>query len=68
MISMTARPILHDGARAHGLLATIYYHTFSNGWEGSLGISIDDNIEKLERHLNEAMKNPTSATLQTASR
>jgi TolB-like protein/rhodanese-related sulfurtransferase len=55
-------------ARAHGLLATIYYHTFSNGWEGSLGISMDDNIEKLERHLNEAMKKPSSLTHQTASR
>ena len=55
-------------ARAHGLLATIYYHTFSNGWEGSLGISMDGNIEKLERHLNEAMKNPSSLTHQTASR
>jgi len=55
-------------ARAHGLLATIYYHTSSNGWLENLGISIDDNIEKLERHLNEALKKPTSLTHQTASR
>jgi adenylate cyclase len=55
-------------ARAHGLLATIYYHTFSNGWQGGLGTSIDGTIENLERHLNEALKNPTSLTHQTASR
>ena len=55
-------------ARAHGLLASIYYHTSSNGWMESLDIRNDETIEKLEHHLNVAMKNPTSLTHQTASR
>ena len=45
--------------RAHAALAAIYWGVWSNDWSKSMGIFYDDALKKANRHLKEAMKNPT---------
>jgi TolB-like protein/class 3 adenylate cyclase/rhodanese-related sulfurtransferase len=55
-------------ARAHGVLASIYWKVGDNGWAQSMGMSYDDTLKKMERHLKEAMKNPTPLAHHIGSR
>jgi adenylate cyclase len=46
-------------ARAHAALAATYRKIWTNGWTDRTGVSRDVAREKANRHLKEAMKNPT---------
>jgi len=46
-------------ARAHAMLAMIYSRIYTIGWAEGTGVSYDDAFRKVNRHLGEAMKNPT---------
>ncbi len=45
--------------RAHTALAATYWSVWTNGWADRTGVSYDDALKKTNRHLKEAMKNPT---------
>ncbi len=55
-------------ARAHGLMAAVYWGICNNGWHlaGSMTYEYCDNMTS--RHLNEAMKNPTPLAHRIAAR
>jgi tetratricopeptide (TPR) repeat protein/rhodanese-related sulfurtransferase len=46
-------------SRAHAALAATYWSVWTNGWADRTGVSYDDALKKTNRHLKEAMKNPT---------
>ena len=55
-------------ARAHGVLAAVYWAIGSNQWAPSMGMDYDDTLTKMEHHLKEALKNPTPLAHHIASR
>jgi adenylate cyclase len=57
-----------DFARAHGVLAAVYWGLCNNGWEESAGMSYADCNSKPGQHLTEAMKNPTPLAHRIAAR
>jgi len=57
-----------DFGRAHATLASIYLGIYIFGWAEGTGVSYDDAFKKINRHLDEAMKNPTPLAHRTASR
>jgi TolB-like protein/rhodanese-related sulfurtransferase len=48
-----------DFAHAHAALAAIYWGIFDYGWAERTGVTYDDAFNRTNRHLAEAMKNPT---------
>jgi TolB-like protein/class 3 adenylate cyclase/rhodanese-related sulfurtransferase len=54
--------------RAHAALAAIYRSIYINGWAEGTGVSYDDALKKLNKHLEEAMKNPTPLAHRIASK
>jgi TolB-like protein/rhodanese-related sulfurtransferase/thioredoxin-like negative regulator of GroEL len=54
-------------ARAHGVLAALYWYVGDSGWAQSMGMSYDDTLKKMEHHLKEALKNPTPLAHHIAS-
>jgi rhodanese-related sulfurtransferase len=57
-----------DYARAHAALAAAYWGVWNNGWSERTGVSYDYALEKINRHLEKAMKNPTPLALRIASK
>ena len=55
-------------ARAHAVLAAVYWGIYNNEWAKSTGVPYDDCLKKTNRHLNEAMKNPTPLAHRIAAR
>jgi len=54
--------------RAHAALAATYWGIWNTGWGERTGMSYDYALEKTNRHLEEAMKNPTPLALRIASK
>ena len=54
--------------RAHETLAAAYWEIYLNNWADVTGISYDEALEKTNRHLKQAMKNPTPLALRILSR
>lgn len=57
-----------DFARAHGVLAAVYWGICNNGWAGNAGMTYADCDHKTSQHLDEAMKNPTPLAHRIAAR
>lgn len=57
-----------DFGRAHAALAATYWRIYDNNWAISAGVSYSDALEKTNRHLDEAMKNPTPLAYRTAAK
>jgi TolB-like protein/DNA-binding winged helix-turn-helix (wHTH) protein len=55
-------------ARAHAVLAAVYWGICNNRWEDSAGITYQDCDKKTSQHLAEAMKNPTPLAHRIAAR
>ena len=55
-------------ARAHAVLAAVYWKVGDNEWAPTMGMSYDESLEKMEHHLKEALKNPTPLAHHIASR
>lgn len=55
-------------ARAHGVMAAVYWGICNNGWEESAGMTYADCDRKTTQHLAEAMKNPTPLAHRIAAR
>jgi TolB-like protein/rhodanese-related sulfurtransferase/Flp pilus assembly protein TadD len=56
-----------DYARAHGLLASVYYEAWEAGFTASLGLSVDEARDKLEKYLEKAMKDPSPEAFYTST-
>ncbi|NCF37816.1 MAG: hypothetical protein GWP56_15780 [Gammaproteobacteria bacterium] len=57
-----------DYGRAHATLASIYSDIYIFGWADSAGVSYEDALNRVNRHLGEAMRNPTPLAHQTAAK
>ena len=57
-----------DFGRAHAALAATYLGIWRDGWTEKTGVSRADAIEKANRHLEEAMKNPTPLAHRIAAK
>lgn len=57
-----------DFGRAHAALAATYWRIYDNNWAKSTGISYIDALELTERHLEEALNNPTPLAHRTAAK
>ena len=55
-------------ARAHGVLASIYWKIGANGWAPRMEMSYGYTRKKVAYHLQEAMKNPTPLAYAVSSR
>jgi len=54
--------------RAHAALAATYWRIYDNNWAISAGVSYSDALEQTNRHLEEALKNPTPLAHRTAAK
>jgi len=54
--------------RAHAALAATYWRIYDNNWAISTGVSYSDALEQTNRHLEEALKNPTPLAHRTAAK
>ena len=54
--------------RAHAALAATYWRIYDNNWAISTGVSYSDALELTDRHLEEALKNPTPLAHRTAAK
>ena len=54
--------------RAHAALAATYWRIYGNNWAVSTGVSYSDALEQTNRHLEEALKNPTPLAHRTAAK
>ena len=54
--------------RAHAALAATYWRIYDNNWAKSAEVSYSDALEKTNRHLKEAMKNPTPLAHRTTAK
>ena len=54
--------------RAHAALASLYRAARFHGWQGRLGVTPDDALERAMDHIEKAMKQPTPLAHQAASR
>lgn len=57
-----------DFARAHAVLAAVYWGICNNAWAEQAGMSYADCDRKTSQHLAEAMKNPTPLAHRIAAR
>jgi TolB-like protein/rhodanese-related sulfurtransferase/Flp pilus assembly protein TadD len=57
-----------DFARAHAALAATYWGIWEYTWAERTGVTYDDALKKTNRHLEEAMKNPTPLALRIAAK
>jgi adenylate cyclase len=53
-------------ARAHAVLAMVYFRSYDQGWTASLGRSASEAYEIAKKHLLEAENRPTSTSHQLA--
>jgi TolB-like protein/class 3 adenylate cyclase len=54
--------------RAQAALAATYWRIYDNNWAISAGVSYSDALEQTNRHLKEALKNPTPLAHRTAAK
>jgi len=54
--------------RAHAALAATYWRMYDNNWAKSTGVSYSDALEKTNRHLEQALRNPTPLAHRTAAK
>jgi len=54
--------------RAHAALAAVYWGGLSNLWAKSFGVSNNEAYEKARRHLEEALKHPTTLAYRLAAK
>jgi adenylate cyclase len=54
--------------RAQAALAATYWRIYDNNWAISAGVSYSDALEQTNRHLEEALKNPTPLAHRTAAK
>jgi tetratricopeptide (TPR) repeat protein len=57
-----------DYGRAHAALAATYWRIYDNNWAKSTGVSYVDALEQTNRHLKQALKNPTPLAHRTAAK
>jgi TolB-like protein/rhodanese-related sulfurtransferase/cytochrome c-type biogenesis protein CcmH/NrfG len=57
-----------DYSRAQAALAAAYWGIWNQGWAERTGVSFNHALEKTNRHLEEAMKNPTPLALRITSK
>jgi TolB-like protein/class 3 adenylate cyclase/rhodanese-related sulfurtransferase len=57
-----------DFGRAHAALAASYWRIYDNNWALSTGISYAEALDQTNRHLQEALKNPTPLAHRTAAK
>ena len=64
----TAIKIDPNFGRAHAALAATYWRIYDNNWAISTGVSYAEALEQTNRHLDEALKNPTPLAHRTAAK
>ena len=57
-----------DFARTHAALAATYWGIWEYTWAERTGVTYDDALKRTNRHLEEALKNPTPLALHIAAK